>query len=67
LIGFGLVLASCEDNVMSEGTFGLDETEEAALSCEISDEALETAAETPTDKAGNFTLAFCSGVSTCPA
>lgn len=51
---------------MCDSTLGLDETEEAALSCEISDEALETAAGTQLDKAGNFTLAFCSGVSTCP-
>ena len=33
---------------------------------EISDEALEAAAGTMKDKAGSFTMAFCSGLDTCP-
>jgi hypothetical protein len=33
---------------------------------EISDEALEAAAGTTKDKAGSFTMAFCSGLDTCP-
>ncbi len=41
--------------------------EEETLPCEISDEALEAAAGTITDRAGGFTLAFCSGLDTCPA
>jgi hypothetical protein len=49
---------------MNERT--IDQTEEEILSFEVSDEALETAAETGKDKAGNFTISFCSGISTCP-
>jgi hypothetical protein len=41
--------------------------EEEILSFEVSDEALEAAAGTVKDKAGAFTLAFCSGLDTCPA
>jgi hypothetical protein len=40
---------------------------EEVLSYEISDEALEAAAGTVKDKAGSITLAFCSGLDTCPA
>ena len=45
----------------------IDQIEEEILSYEVSDEALETAAETGKDKAGNFTISFCSGLATCPA
>jgi hypothetical protein len=45
----------------------IDQIEEAILSYEVSDEALEAAAGTMKDKAGSFTLAFCSGLDTCPA
>jgi len=45
----------------------IDQTEEEILSHEVSDEALEIAAETGKDKAGNFTISFCSGIATCPA
>jgi len=45
----------------------INQIEEAILSYEVSDEALEAAAGTMTDKAGSFTLAFCSGLDTCPA
>jgi len=38
--------------------------EEEILTYEVSDEALETAAGKET---GAFTLAFCSGLDTCPA
>jgi hypothetical protein len=34
---------------------------------EVSDEALEAAAGTTKDKAGSFTMAFCSGLDTCPS
>ncbi len=37
------------------------------LSYEVSDEALEAAAASVTDEAGSITLAFCSGLDTCPA
>jgi len=43
----------------------IDQTEEEILACDVSDEALETAASK--DKAGAITLAFCSGLDTCPA
>lgn len=50
---------------MNDTTKGLDLTEEEILTYEVSDEALETAAGKET--AGAFTLAFCSGLDTCPA
>ena len=45
----------------------IDHREEDVLICEISDEALEAAAGTTKDKAGSFTLSFCSGLDTCPS
>ena len=39
---------------------------EEILSLEISDEVLEAAARPAKDKTGNVTLAFCSGLDTCP-
>jgi hypothetical protein len=41
--------------------------EEQVLNYEVSDEALEAAAGTVKEKAGAFTLSFCSGLDTCPA
>ena len=41
--------------------------EEEILSIEVSDEALEAAAGSVKEKAGAFTLAFCSGLDTCPS
>lgn len=43
------------------------QTEEEILSFEVSDEALEAAAGSVKEKAGAFTLAFCSGLDTCPS
>jgi hypothetical protein len=43
------------------------EREEQILSFEVSDEALEAAAGSVKEKAGAFTLAFCSGLDTCPS
>lgn len=45
----------------------IDQREEEILNYQVSDEALEVAAGTMKDKAGAFTLAFCSGLDTCPA
>jgi hypothetical protein len=45
----------------------IDLREEEILNYQVSDEALEAAAGTMKDKAGAFTLAFCSGLDTCPA
>jgi hypothetical protein len=39
---------------------------EEDLSFEVSDETLEAAAGSLKEKAGAFTLAFCSGLDTCP-
>jgi hypothetical protein len=44
----------------------VEQREEEILACEVSDEALEAAAGTVTEKAGSFTLSFCSGLDTCP-
>jgi hypothetical protein len=45
----------------------IDQTEEEILGFEVCDEALEAAAGSAKDKSGSFTLAFCSGLDTCPA
>ncbi|MFZ3360085.1 MAG: hypothetical protein WCA56_21980 [Xanthobacteraceae bacterium] len=45
----------------------IDQREEEILTFDVSDEALEAAAGTVNEKAGAFTLAFCSGLDTCPA
>ena len=48
---------------MNDVTIGLDQIEELPV-CDISDEALEAAAGS--ENAG-YTLAYCSGLSVCPA
>ena len=55
-----------KDHGMSDTT-RFDQIDEEILSYEVSDEALETAACTGKEKAGNYTLGFCSGLSVCPA
>ena len=45
----------------------IEQTEEEILSFQVSDEALEAAAGSVKENAGAFTLAFCSGLDTCPA
>jgi hypothetical protein len=45
----------------------VDLTDEMNLSYDVSDEALETAAGAVRDRTGALTLAFCSGLDTCPA
>lgn len=45
----------------------IDQNEEEILVYEVSDDALEAAAGVGEDKAGNYTLAYCSGLSVCPA
>jgi hypothetical protein len=44
----------------------IDKSEEEIFAFEVSDEALEQAAGT-NDKVANVTIAFCSGLDTCPA
>jgi len=43
------------------------ESEEQILSFDVSDEVLEAAAGSVKEKVGAFTLAFCSGLDTCPS
>jgi hypothetical protein len=50
---------------MSETKTGFDRIEEEVLSYDVSDEALEAAAGR--EKAGSYTLGFCTGLSACPA
>ena len=49
---------------MQKAKVMLDRADEMALAFEVSDEALETAAGAPLEKA-NFTLGACSGLSVC--
>ena len=43
----------------------IDQIDEEILSFDVSDEALETAGGTGKEKAGNYTLGFCTGLSAC--
>jgi hypothetical protein len=52
---------------MENATIKIDQNEEAFLISEISDEAIEVAAGRVMDVAGVPTIAFCSGLDTCPA
>jgi hypothetical protein len=45
----------------------IDLSDEMELSSDVSDAELEAAAGMVHAKAGAFTLAFCSGLDTCPA
>jgi hypothetical protein len=56
-------LANKRMNIMNDATIGFDQIEELPV-YEVSDEALEAAAGT--EQAG-YTLAYCSGLSVCPA
>jgi hypothetical protein len=57
-------LANERNNAMND--IHIDQREEEILTFNVSDEALEAAAGTVKEKAGAFTLAFCSGLDTCP-
>ena len=48
---------------MNESTIHI---EELILDYDVCDQALEAAAGMPEDKAASFTLAFCTGLDTCP-
>ncbi len=52
---------------MTDRTIGCEQNEADILAYEVSDAALEAAATAAKDKAGSITLAFCSGLDTCPA
>jgi hypothetical protein len=50
---------------MNSTTNGRDEDEEEILADEISDEALEAAAGTESEKAGNYTICLCTYMNIC--
>jgi hypothetical protein len=56
-------LANERINVMNDATIGRDQIEEGILSFEVSDEAMEAAAEM--GKAA-YTLLNCTGLTECP-
>ena len=51
---------------MNRMTTELDQDDLELLACEVSDEALETAAGAEKQKAAAYTLGFCTGLSACP-
>jgi hypothetical protein len=53
-------------NAMTNTTTGLEQTEQEILTFELSDETLEAAAGTMQEKAVNYTLGACTGLSVCP-
>jgi len=46
---------------------GVAQNDESVLVFEVSDEAIESAAGSVWGKSGAVTLAFCSGLDTCPS
>ena len=46
---------------------GAKHNDEAMLILDLSDETLENAAGSVWEKAGALTLAFCSGIDSCPS
>ena len=50
---------------MRDITTRLDQSDDQALVCDISDEALETIAGS--EKVGRYTLYFCTALDLCPA
>jgi hypothetical protein len=52
---------------MNENVITFMDSEEDILTYEVSDQALEGAAEVWEGKAASVTLAFCSGLDTCPS
>ena len=44
-----------------------EHSDEAMLMLALSDESLENAADSVREKAGAMTLAFCSGIDSCPS
>jgi hypothetical protein len=52
---------------MNQSIIDFTETEERILGYEVPDEQLEAAAAILEGKAINVTVAFCSGLDTCPS
>jgi hypothetical protein len=61
-----LIIANKRNSVMEMSTIKFEVTDEEILGYDVADEALEAAA-CGNEKAGAITLAFCSGLDTCPA
>jgi hypothetical protein len=55
-----------EKGLMNEFS-GAEHRDEAMLMLALSDQALENAAGSVWEKAGAMTLAFCSGIDSCPS
>jgi hypothetical protein len=51
---------------MSGTTTRVDHTNDEILIYEVSDEALETAAHTGSERVGNYTLYYCTALNLCP-
>ena len=51
---------------MTETTKKVEQIDQEPLTCEISDEALECATSTESNKSGNYTLALCTWLTGCP-
>ena len=47
-------------------TIGRDRSEEEMLTYEVSDEALESAAENEIERAGKYSIAWCTYLTGCP-
>jgi hypothetical protein len=60
------LLAQQRISAMSDQTIGYERSDDEIPAHTVSDETLEAAARSQ-DRAGSFTLSFCSGLSTCPA
>ena len=52
---------------MNENIINFTDTEEDILDYEVSDRAVEAAAAILEGQAKNATIAFCSGLDTCPS
>jgi hypothetical protein len=52
---------------MSESVINFADVEDEILSYEVTDEAVEAAAAILEGQAKNATVAFCSGLDTCPS
>jgi hypothetical protein len=56
-----------ENGTMNEKSINFADVEDDILNYEIADEAVEAAAGTLEGQAKNATIAFCSGLDTCPS
>ena len=65
---WGVLRERTEGESVEEGLTQMSEHDEEALRDEVPDAALEAAASKCWEQAANpFTLAFCSGLDTCPS